>query len=83
MAERKQAHAEACAVLDKDGDLAIDYGDALHLVTVLQRAIASYDPYLFSDTCQKEPIDARDGFNELRHDAQTLAHLSHVFYDYE
>jgi len=65
MAARRQAHEEALVELDRNGDVALDYGDALHLITVLQRAIAAHDITLFGDGSQEEPIDARDGYNQM------------------
>jgi len=83
MAARRQAYEEALVELDQNGDVAIDYGDALHLVTVLQRAIAAHDITLFGYGSQEEPIDACHGYNEMRLDAEALAHLAKVFYDSE
>lgn len=79
MTARRQAHEQALVVLDRNGDVALDYGDGLHLITVLQRAIATHDICLFGDGSQEEPIDAREGFNQMRQDATALAHLAEVF----
>jgi len=83
MAARRHAYEEALVVLDRNGDVAIDYGEGLHLITVLQRAIAAHDITLFGDGNQEEPIDARDGYNLLRNDAEALAHLAKTFYESE
>lgn len=79
MAACRQAHEQALVVLDRNGDVAIDYGEGLHLITVLQRAIAAHDICLFGNGGQEEPIDARDGYNLMRQDATALAHLAEVF----
>ncbi len=83
MAVRRQALAEAYVVLDRESELALDYGDCLHLVTVLQRAIAAHDICLFGDSSQEQPIDACAGYNQMRNDAEALAHLAQAFYDSE
>jgi len=83
LAARRQALAQAYVVLDRESELALDYGDALHLVTVLQRAIAAHDICLFGDSSQEQPIDACAGYNLLRNDADALAHLAQAFYDSE
>jgi hypothetical protein len=83
MAERRRAYEEALVTIDRNGDVAIDYGDALHLITVLQRAIAAHDICLFGTGSREEPIDACHGYNEMRQDAEALAHLAKVFYDAE
>jgi len=82
-AARRQALEQAYVVLDRESELALDYGDCLHLVTVLQRAIAAHDICLFGDTSQEEPIDACAGYNQMRNDAEALAHLAQAFYDSE
>ncbi len=83
MAARREALKQAYGVLDRESELALDYGDCLHLVTVLQRTIAAHDICLFGDSSQEEPIDARDGYNLLRNDAEALAHLAKTFYESE
>ncbi|MDQ2828591.1 MAG: hypothetical protein M3Y74_06035 [Chloroflexota bacterium] len=83
MAARRQALEQAYVVLDRESELAIDYGEALHLVTVLQRAIAAHDICLFGDSSQEQPIDACAGYNQMRNDAEALAHLAQAFYDSE
>ncbi len=83
MAERRRAYDEALVELDRNGDIVLDFGDGLHLITVLQRAIAAHDICLFGYESQEEPIDACHGYNEMRLDAEALAHLAKVFYDSE
>jgi len=83
MAARREALKQAYVVLDRESELAIEYGDALHLVTVLQRAIAAHDICLFGDSSQEQPIDACAGYNQMRNDADALAHLAQAFYDSE
>ncbi len=83
MAARHHAYEEALVVLDRNGDIALDYGDGLHLITVLQRAIAAHDITLFGDGSQEQPIDAREGYNQMRLDAEALAHLTKTFCDDE
>ncbi len=83
MAARRQAHEEALVELDRNGDIVLDFGDGLHLITVLQRAIAAHDITLFGYESREEPIDACHGYNEMQQDAEALAHLAKVFYDSE
>lgn len=83
MAERRRAHEEALVELDRNGDVALDFGDALHLVTVLQRAIAAHDICLFGDSSQEQPVDACHGYNLLRNGAEALAHLAKTLYESE
>jgi hypothetical protein len=83
MAARREALKQAYVVLDRESELALDYGDCLHLVTVLQRAIAAHDICLFGDSSQEQPIDACAGYNQMRNDAEALAHLAQAFYDSE
>jgi len=83
MAARREALKQAYVVLDRESEVALDYGDCLHLVTVLQRAIAAHDICLFGDSSQEQPIDACAGYNQMRNDAEALAHLAQAFYDSE
>jgi len=83
MTARYHAYEEALVVLDRNGDIALDYGDGLHLITVLQRAIAAHDITLFGDGSQEQPVDAREGYNQMRLDAEALAHLTKTFCDDE
>jgi len=83
MAARRHALEQAYVVLDRESELALDYGDCLHLVTVLQRAIAAHDICLFGDSSQEQPIDVCAGYNQMRNDAEALAHLAQAFYDSE
>ncbi len=83
LAARRHAYEEAIVVLDRNGDIALDYGDGLHLITVLQRAIAGHDITLFGDGSQAQPIDAHEGYNLLRNDAEALAHLAKTLYESE
>jgi len=83
MDARRQAYEEALVELDRNGDIVLDFGDGLHLITVLQRAIAAHDITLFGYESREEPIDACHGYNEMQQDAEALAHLAKVFYDSE
>jgi len=83
MDARRQAYEEALVELDRNGDIVLDFGDGLHLITVLQRAIAAHDICLFGTGSQEEPIDACHGYNEMRQDAEALTHLAKIFYDAE
>ncbi len=75
MVARKHAYDHALVALDDNDDVPVDYGDVLHIMTVLQRAIAAVDPYVAGDMAGPYP-DEYACFVDLANDARTLAELA-------
>ena len=75
MVARKHAYDHALVALDDNDDVPVDYGDVLHIMTVLQRAIAAVDPYVAGDMAGPYP-DEYACFIDLANDARTLAALA-------
>jgi len=75
MAARRHAHEQALVALDDNDDVPVDYGDVLHIMTALQRAIAAVDPYVAGDMAGPYP-DEYACFVDLANDARTLAALA-------
>lgn len=62
-------------MLDDNDDVPVDFGDVLHIMTVLQRAIAAVDPYVAGDRTGPYP-DEYACYNDLANDARTLGELA-------
>ncbi len=75
MTARQHAYDHALVAIDDNDDVPVDYGDALHIMAVLQRAIAAVDPYTAGDMKGPYP-DAYACYNDLANDARTLADLA-------
>jgi len=71
----RKAYDHALVALDDNDDVPVDYGDVLHIMTVLQRAIAAVDPYVAGDMTGPYP-DEYACYNDLANDARTLAELA-------